>query len=257
MRYNLIWSSAIALSLIITSLSYAQTIEIDFRSGLNETGRSIDNATLGSVPFSVPVLEDERTDGDQLMLTVNGFTGGQGAEIQASNSAVLGLGIHSGEDIDEFFLFDAILNESLTISFSQDLYIQELDLGSLFGFDNEQFTVNDIVINDADANSRDEFSFVTDTDPDGMFLPAGETLRLAATSGSVNIQGLTVQVVTDDIPIDLICDVNMDGVINFLDIAPFISLLTIGDFQAEADCNQDGVVSFLDIAPFIMILTNS
>ena len=260
MRYNLIWSSAIALSLIITSLSYAQTIEtieIDFRSGFNETGRSIDNATLGSVPFSVPVLEDERTDGEQLMLTVNGFTGGQGAEIQASPSAILGLGIHSGEANDEFFLFDAILNESLTISFSQDLYIQELDLGSLFGFDNEQFTVNDIVINDADANSRDEFSFVTDTDPDGMFLPAGETLRLAATNGSVNIQGLTVQVVTDDIPIDLICDVNRDGVINFLDIAPFISLLTIGDFQAEADCNQDGVVSFLDIAPFIMILTNS
>ena len=147
MRYNLIWSSAIALSLITTSLSYAQVIEIDFRSGFNETGRSIDNSTLANPPFSVPVLEDERTGTGQLMLTVNGFTGGLGAEIQASSNNILGLGIHSFDDIDEFFLFDAILNESLTISFSQDLYIQELDLGSLFGFDNEQFTVNDIVIN--------------------------------------------------------------------------------------------------------------
>ena len=82
-------------------------------------------------------------------------------------------------------------------------------------------------------------------------------MRLAATNGSIAIQGLTVEVATDDPPIDLICDVNLDGVVNFLDIAPFISVLTIGDFQAEADCNQDGVVNFLDIAPFITILTNS
>ena len=248
MRYNLIWSSAIALSLIITSLSYAQTIEIDFRSGINETGRSLDNASLGSVPFSVPVLEDERTDGEQLMLTVNGFTGGLGAEIQASSNNILGLGIHSFDDIDEFFLFDAILNESLTISFSQDLYIQEIDLGSLFGFDNEQFTVNDIVINDADANSRDEFSFVTDTDPDGMFLPAGETLRLAATSGSVNIQGLTVQFVI------VKGDVDLDGDVDFEDIPWFVAALLGATGQAEADIDCDGDIDFNDIPIFVDIL---
>ena len=257
MRYNLIWSSAIALSLITTSLSYAQVIEIDFRSGFNETGRSIDNSTLANPPFSVPVLEDERTGAAQLMLTVNGFTGGEGAEIQASPSGVLGLGIHSEENNDEFFFFDAILNESLTISFSQDLYIQEVDLAGLLTPSPEQFTVNDIVIDNANVNTRDEFSFVTNANPDGMFLEAGETLRLAATNGSIALQGLTVEVATDDPPIDLICDVNRDGVINFLDIAPFISLLTIGDFQAEADCNQDGAVNFLDIAPFILILANS
>ena len=146
MRYNLIWSSAIALSLIITSLSHAQVIEIDFRSGFNETGRSIDDSTLANPPFSVPVLEDERTGAAQLMLTVNGFTGGEGAEIQASPSGVLGLGIHSEENNDEFFSFDAVLNESLTISFSQDLFIQELDLAGLLTPSPEQFTVNDIVI---------------------------------------------------------------------------------------------------------------
>ena len=191
MRYNLIWSSAIALSLITTSLSYAQVIEIDFRSGFNETGRSIDNSTLANPPFSVPVLEDERTGAAQLMLTVNGFTGGEGAEIQASPSGVLGLGIHSedsGEVIDEFFFFDADLNESLTISFSQDLFIQELDLAGLLTPSPEQFTVNDIVIDNVNVNTRDEFSFVTNANPDGMFLEAGETLRLAATNGSIALQ---------------------------------------------------------------------
>jgi len=227
MRYNLIWSSAIALSLVITSFSYAQTIEIDFRSGFGETGRSIDNSTLEGVivdpdaeviertgiPFSVPVLEDERTGAEQLMLTVNGFTGG-------------------------------------------DLFIQELDLAGLLTPSPEQFTVNDIVIDNVNVNTRDEFSFVTDANPDGMFLEAGETLRLAATNGSIALQGLTVEVVTDDPPIDLICDVNRDGVVDFLDIAPFILVLSLGEFQVEADCNQDGVVDFLDIAPFILILSS-
>ena len=50
-------------------------------------------------------------------------------------------------------------------------------------------------------------------------------------------------------------DVNQDGLVNFLDISPFISVLSMaGEFQFEADTNQDGVVSFLDISPFIMLL---
>lgn len=52
-------------------------------------------------------------------------------------------------------------------------------------------------------------------------------------------------------------DVNQDGVTNFLDIAPFIALLSNNGFQADADINQDDVVSFLDIAPFIAILSGT
>ena len=56
----------------------------------------------------------------------------------------------------------------------------------------------------------------------------------------------------DDI---LLGDVNLDGMVNFLDISPFIGVLSNQGTQAEADLNQDGVVSFLDISPFIMTLT--
>ena len=52
-------------------------------------------------------------------------------------------------------------------------------------------------------------------------------------------------------------DVNLDGVVNFLDISPFIIALTLGnmgEFQAQADCNGDGEVNFFDISPFIRIL---
>ena len=55
----------------------------------------------------------------------------------------------------------------------------------------------------------------------------------------------------------LLGDVNLDGMVNFLDISPFIQRLTNQEFQAEADVNQDGAVSFLDIAPFIQTLTNA
>jgi hypothetical protein len=55
----------------------------------------------------------------------------------------------------------------------------------------------------------------------------------------------------------LLGDVNLDGVVNFLDIAPFIAVLSGNAFQAEADVNLDDVVNFLDIAAFIAILSGT
>jgi len=52
----------------------------------------------------------------------------------------------------------------------------------------------------------------------------------------------------------LLGDTDRSGAVNFLDISPFISRLTTGQFQAEADIDQNGVVDFLDIVPFIRIL---
>ena len=54
------------------------------------------------------------------------------------------------------------------------------------------------------------------------------------------------------------CIRDRDDVVNFLDIAPFIGVLsTPGSFQVEADINEDGVVNFLDISPFIGVLASS
>ena len=49
-------------------------------------------------------------------------------------------------------------------------------------------------------------------------------------------------------------DVNGDGDVSFLDISPFISALSGGEFSCEADINESGEVNFLDIAPFIALL---
>ena len=53
----------------------------------------------------------------------------------------------------------------------------------------------------------------------------------------------------------LLGDVNLDGAVNFLDIAPFVSILAASGSQAEADIDENGVVNFLDIAPFVALLT--
>ena len=49
-------------------------------------------------------------------------------------------------------------------------------------------------------------------------------------------------------------DVNQDGIVDFFDIAPFITVLTNGDNQAEADADQNGVVNFFDIDDFVVLL---
>ena len=63
--------------------------------------------------------------------------------------------------------------------------------------------------------------------------------------------GATINVTLSSI----VGDVNLDGVVDFLDISPFIAVLSAGAFQDEADIDRNGDVNFLDIAPFIGILS--
>lgn len=55
---------------------------------------------------------------------------------------------------------------------------------------------------------------------------------------------------------NLLGDVNLDGIVDFRDIFPFISALSAGGSQAEADIDANGIVNFLDISPFIELLAS-
>ena len=55
----------------------------------------------------------------------------------------------------------------------------------------------------------------------------------------------------------LLGDVNLDEVVNFSDISPFIAVLSSGGFQVQADCDENGKVDFSDISFFIAILSGS
>jgi len=52
----------------------------------------------------------------------------------------------------------------------------------------------------------------------------------------------------------LLGDCNLNGVVDFEDIGPFIEILMNDIFLDQADCDRDGEVTFLDIAPFVEIL---
>ena len=52
-------------------------------------------------------------------------------------------------------------------------------------------------------------------------------------------------------------DLNLDCVVNLLDVAPFVDLISNGLFQEEGDMNQDGVVNLLDVAPFVSVLAGN
>lgn len=86
-----------------------------------------------------------------------------------------------------------------------------------------------------------------------------QPITLAAEAGAsiFNLKGIqlaaiyTGEVVTSQV---LLGDVNRDGVVDLLDVGPFVDLLTSGGFQLEADVNQDGIFDLLDVGPFVEIL---
>ena len=89
-----------------------------------------------------------------------------------------------------------------------------------------------------------QFAIFRITDPS----LAGQQWDIPADSAQLIISTATSPV--------LLGDANCDGEVNFLDIAPFIALLSSGEFKAQADVNLDGEVTFLDISPFISILSD-
>lgn len=118
----------------------------------------------------------------------------------------------------EFFI-DGVELDTLQVGQVMTIFDRDVTLSGLLA-DGEPFSF--------DLNSGNSF-------PDDHFSPnATLTVRLVSPS--------------------LLGDCNQDGVVDFLDISPFIAVLASSSFLEQADCNQDGVVSFLDIGPLIAIL---
>ena len=85
------------------------------------------------------------------------------------------------------------------------------------------------------------------------------------TTGDFNGDGLTdlatanresddVSVLLNQSEAILLGDVNLDGMVDLLDVAVFVQILTDDSFLKEADINEDCVVDLLDVAPFVQLL---
>jgi len=132
--------------------------------------------------------------------------------------------------------------------------IQEFNFSSI---DEDGFFIVEVEgvatpFNFEDGSSGDDFD-----DPFAdMVIPAGTDITFSvggpSQEASVRISEITVETVATS---PLLGDVNLDEVVDFLDISPFITLLSTGEFQTEADIDGSGSVDFLDISPFITILS--
>ena len=63
-------------------------------------------------------------------------------------------------------------------------------------------------------------------------------------------------IIDGDTPCDnQVGDVNADGSVDLLDIAPFVDAVVSGAFVCEADLDASGDVDLLDVAPFVELVT--
>ena len=230
MRRILSLSSVIALTVMMSSFSYGQIIEFRFEdaglSSINTStfGDQIEDAVLFDLPLNPVTVALNPDTGVNSSLATTGRTGdaravpleitaiagtgtGAGAHINASSSE---FGIDStganpigGSQSDDSTAFDSEFNESVTLSFSEDLFFRQIDFNSLFSDDQFSIQVDGssallIGINDTTGGTTGIFNaFTGDTTPSGesgLFVAAGTGVEFRATNGSVGLESLVVEI---------------------------------------------------------------
>jgi len=237
-----------------------------------------------SIGFSSPVSVN---GGETLGMMV--FTDTEFSQLEGNNNGGGRLLYRAGSDISNSGVRDMrfsilgsatfpdiapiTLNETGRLSLDGDFFHQpsgelRLQIGGTDNSDPANYQFDQLLIDGAMANGG---SLVVELLPEyqpqnGDQITLIQSDNMIGEFSSVNIQG-TPDGLDAEIEIDngnvvltltspfLLGDINLDGAVNFLDISPFISLLSAGGFLEQADINGDGEVNFSDISPFISILS--
>lgn len=269
MRRNLIWAFVIAISMLSSEVRAQDTVLFDFNNNTEFDNSAMAGVTMSAmgatdtvVMTSLEVLapEIEETMPDVFVLTGNTISavtsiGTSNNSVGINNQSIgntdyrVFAGIDSGTEGNDFNL-----GESWVVEFDTDVIVQEINFASI---DVDGFAVVEI------EGVATPFQFVDGTPNDdfadpfaGLVITAGTDITFSvdgAPNASVRISEITVETVGADC---ILGDVDLSGAVNFLDISPFIALVSTGGFQKEADLDLNGSVNFLDISPFIAALTN-
>lgn len=203
-----------------------------------------------------------------------------GSSIDDAYQLVFGVGESSGNDISfieadldnsaaDVDVFSFSVDSANTAVLSAHVFSERLSLGSLefdsalelldssgnVLFSNDDFFYNGNVVGNNGQRDEDPFLLNINLDSGDYFLRVSAADRNIGNSASSGDQYWLVTSLS--LTSVLLGDVNLDGVVDFLDITPFISVLFSGRLQAEADIDQNGNVDLQDISPFIAILSGS
>ena len=90
-------------------------------------------------------------------------------------------------------------------------------------------------------------------DPDGIAVDFANNRMFVANKGNNNGNIMVFDIIADPI----LGDVNCDGIVNLLDVQPFVDAVVAGVFNAKADMNQDGIVDLLDVSLFVAAVSDN
>ena len=233
-------------------------------------GDGIDDVIIGNYPSSS--VSDSYVVFGQItgfsssldLSTLNGANGFTLTGIPGSFTgvSVSGAGDVNGDGFDDLIIgaseaidtITSLAGASYVVFGTNNGFSSSLDLSTLDGTNG--FVLNGVNFDDRSGNSVSAAGDVNGDGIDDLIIGAYlgnrvlDQLSNASTGESYVVFGQAA------VPSPLIGDVNQDGEVNFLDIAPFISILSSDGFLEEADINEDGVVDFLDISPFIDVLSS-
>jgi hypothetical protein len=164
-----------SISCLSINNAVAEIITLD-NSGT--TGASLDETT--ETPTTISVSEI-----DSLLLTVNAISGGP------INVTATGMGINGAEDTDTD-TFESAFNQSVSLSFNQTVSITQLDFTNfdtdeVFSFDGFSISYESL-----SNKTTDIYDFATP-----YIIAANTAFELAAQSGSIGIEGMTLTVVPE------------------------------------------------------------
>ena len=166
-----------------------------------------------------------------------------------------------------FFTFTEVDPAAGTADFIEVNYdgVSDVIINTFFadanGFDTEiglYDAAGNLVAANDDASSTLQSELVLKDLPAGTYFLAASTFNatfnpgfdVTSTGGDANFC-VDFFTFAEDI---ILGDVNGDGAVTLLDVAPFVDALTLGTYSPEADVNCDGIISLLDNAGFVSIL---
>ena len=202
------------------------------------------------IPFgdnTTSITNNFSTTVDGLELSISASTD-SGTGNWGINSQGLGIFSPSEGSNSAARRINGALGESLILTFDQDVHLRSLRLGNFNA--GEQFLLLGEDIDFAVTSNAEGPTF--NYSLQGLFLPSGTSIQLTSNDDDFLFNEISV-----DVAALVKGDVNLDGQVNLLDVAPFVDLISSGQFQQEADVNCDGEVNLLDVSPLIQLLSGA